>query len=58
MNGFPSGLFEILSAGVTVTDGYFVYEVLADTRDGWLTVRMRVTNYVSRIPKSAVRLGS
>lgn len=23
-----------------VTDGYFVYEVLADTNDGWLTVRL------------------
>ncbi len=23
-----------------VTDGYFTYEVLADTADGWLTVRL------------------
>ena len=35
-----------------VTDGFFTYEVIADTRDGWLTVRL--SGHVFRILKEQV----
>jgi len=38
--------------GSTVTDGYFVYTVIADTGDDWLTVRFY--GHVSRVLKDQV----
>lgn len=43
-----------LEAGTEVTDGYFVYVVLADSLDGFVTVSLR--GHRLRVPKSELYL--
>jgi hypothetical protein len=43
-----------INAGVKVTDGYFVYVVVADTTDGFLTVSL--SGHTLRVLKSQVVL--
>jgi hypothetical protein len=45
----------LLVEGQQVTDGYFPYTVLADTRDGWVTVQSSFAS-VERILKSQLEL--
>lgn len=45
-----------IQPGTEVTDGFFSYVVVADSCDGWLTVRLGC--HVLRIEREVVRIGS
>ena len=52
---YGARLDQILAEGAKVTDGYFPYTVVADTRDEWVTVQTTWAA-VYRILKSQLEL--